>query len=216
MVIALKKHKHTHALAALAALILVAVAAFAIKFGGPIRSGVQLYTQAVPNDEAVYQKADGVLAADSCVALEDISPEFLKTLLHEEDRRFYSHLGVDPIAVARAAYANLKSGKIVQGASTITMQLARNLFFTQERTTVRKIAETLAALKLETLLTKDEILELYCNAAYFGEGCYGIRAASEYYYNIEPSELNAEQSAALVYTLRAPSYWHPEPAAPAA
>lgn len=214
MVTAIKKHTHVKrriALAILAALIVAAAALLAVKFGDPLREGWQLYRQSVPNDEAVLEKADEVRSMEGYTPLEDISETYLETLLHEEDRRFYYHRGVDPIGVARSVYMNLKSGKIVQGASTITMQLSRNLFYSTERTTVRKIAEVFTAFRIERLLDKDEILELYCNEAYFGENCYGIRAAAEYYYGVEPSELDSEQSYALVYTLRAPSVYHPEP-----
>ena len=96
-----------------------------------------------------------------------------------EDSRFYKHFGIDPIGILRAALINLKNGRIVEGGSTITQQLAKNLYLTHERTFSRKIYEALLTLKLELLYSKQEILEMYLNNIYFGHGTYGIETASK-------------------------------------
>ena len=99
-----------------------------------------------------------------------------------EDRRFQSHFGVDPIGIVRAAVANVLRRGVSQGGSTITQQLAKNLFLTQDRTCTRKLQELVLALWLERKFTKDEILELYLNRVYFGAGAYGVEAAAQRYF----------------------------------
>ena len=94
----------------------------------------------------------------------------------------------------------------MEGGSTITQQLAKNLYFTFDKKLERKVAELFVAFQLEHMLTKDEILELYCNVVYFGEGCYGLQEASEHYYNISSDELSVEQASALAFTIKRPNY----------
>ena len=100
-----------------------------------------------------------------------------------EDRQFYQHAGIDAAAISRALLINSKSDSIEQGASTITQQLARNLYLTQEKTYNRKITELLYAYQLERILSKQDILDLYINAIYFNNGVYGIEAASQFYFS---------------------------------
>ena len=113
------------------------------------------------------------------VAVKDLPAHMPRAVLAIEDRRFYNHFGIDPIGVARAAIANLKAGRIVQGGSTITQQLAKNLFLGPERTVKRKVQELLLALWLERKFSKDQILTIYLNRVYFGAGTFGIAAAAE-------------------------------------
>src|SRR5665809_77983 len=116
------------------------------------------------------------------VTLAEIPQHFIDALLSMEDRRFYYHLGVDPIGLARAAGHNRGAGRIVQGGSTITQQLIKYSFLSSERTLERKKKEAWLALALELRLSKDEILERYMSSAYFGEGCFGLRAAARHYF----------------------------------
>ena len=111
-----------------------------------------------------------------------MSPYLPQAVIATEDRRFYSHFGVDPIGLLRAAAADLAAGHVVEGGSTITQQLAKNLFLTPERSLARKIRETLLALWLEHRFTKDEILEIYLNRVYLGAGTYGVDAAAHRYF----------------------------------
>ncbi|GAA3696235.1 transglycosylase domain-containing protein [Sphingomonas cynarae] len=122
-----------------------------------------------------------------------------------EDRRFYSHWGIDPRGIARAAWANVGSGGVRQGGSTITQQLAKNAFLDSDRTAARKIREVLIAFWLEAWLTKDEILSRYLSNVYFGDNTYGITAASKHYFGRTPQALNIGQAAMLAGLVKAPS-----------
>ena len=120
-----------------------------------------------------------------------------KAILATEDRKFYQHWGVDLWGMARAAIRNLQTGRVRQGASTITQQLARNLFLTHDRTWKRKVQEIVLALRIERLYSKDEILELYLNQVYFGQGAYGVEAAARTYFGKNVGELNLAESALI-------------------
>src|SRR3546814_872604 len=121
-----------------------------------------------------------------------------------EDRRFYSHWGIDPRSIARALWTNMTSGR-TQGGSTITQQLAKFTFLSPKQTLGRKAREALIAFWLEAWLTKDEILERYLSNAYFGDNCYGLRAASLHYFNRQPEKLDPAQAALLAGLVKAPS-----------
>lgn len=122
-----------------------------------------------------------------------------------EDRRFYSHWGIDPRGIARAMWHNLRAGRAREGGSTITQQLAKGVFLNSDRTAGRKLREALIAFWLEAWLTKDEILERYLSNAYFGDNVYGLRAASLHYFNRRPEKLTIPQAAMLAGLLKAPS-----------
>jgi len=126
-----------------------------------------------------------------------------------EDRRFYSHYGVDPIGLLRAAYANYSSGRVVQGGSTLTQQLAKNLFLNPDRTIERKLQEVVLAIWLESRFTKEEILQLYLNRVYFGAGATGIEKAARTYFQKPASELDIAEAATLAGVLKAPSATNP-------
>ncbi len=126
-----------------------------------------------------------------------------------EDRRFRSHWGIDPAGLLRAARANLREGRVVQGGSTITQQLAKNLFLKPDRTFERKIQEAVLALYLEAHYSKDEILTLYLNRVYFGAGVYGIDAASERFFNKHANRLTLIEAAMLAGSLKAPAKYNP-------
>ena len=131
-----------------------------------------------------------------------------KAFIAIEDNRFYEHLGVDFRGTARAVVSTL-SGREVQGGSTITQQLAKNAFLTQERTITRKIKEAFLARELEKRYTKDEILEMYLNHIYFGQGAYGVESAARYYFNKEAKDLNIAESATLAAIPKSPNYFNP-------
>ena len=133
-----------------------------------------------------------------------------------EDRRFRSHFGIDPIGLARAMTRNVMAGHMIQGGSTLTQQLAKNLFLTQEKTATRKAQEAVLALWLEYKFTKDEILQLYLNRVYFGSGAYGIEQAAHTYYNKSASELTIMEAATMAGVLKAPSNYNPAKNADAA
>lgn len=141
--------------------------------------------------------------------LGDMSPYIPKAVIAIEDRRFYSHFGVDPLGLARAMLANLTAGRMVQGGSTLTQQLAKNLFLSRERTIERKVQEVLLALWLEHSFTKDQILEMYLNRVFFGSGAYGVEAASRRYFRIPARDVSLAQAALLAGLLKAPSRLSP-------
>jgi len=143
------------------------------------------------------------------LGLKEMSPYLPKAVIAIEDRRFYSHFGVDPIGLARALFANIAAGRVVQGGSTITQQLAKNLFLTSERSLPRKIQETLLALWLEHRFSKDQILEIYLNRVYLGAGTYGVDAAAHRYFNKSAKRTNLYESAAIAGLLKAPTRFNP-------
>ncbi len=130
-------------------------------------------------------------------------------VLATEDRRFYSHYGIDPVGLLRALYVNLTSGNLVQGGSTITQQLAKNVFLTPERSLHRKGQELLLSFWLEHNFTKNEILELYLNRVYFGSGTYGVDAAARRYFGHPAKDVTLLQAAMLAGMLKAPSRYNP-------
>ena len=143
------------------------------------------------------------------IPLDKMAKALPAAVVATEDRRFFDHHGVDPMGVIRAMFANLRAGRFAQGGSTLTQQLAKNLFLTQDRTLSRKVAELGLALWLEIRLTKPEILELYLNQVYFGGGAYGVEAASERYFDKPASKLTIPEAAMIAGLLKAPSKYSP-------
>jgi penicillin-binding protein 1A len=141
----------------------------------------------------------------AAVALKDLPRHVPQAFIAIEDRRFYSHYGIDPVGVARAMAANLMRRGVSQGGSTITQQLAKNLFLTQERTVTRKVQEVALALWLEHKFNKSEIVELYLNRVYFGAGAYGIEAAAQRYFSKPAQKLSVAEAAMLAGLVRSPS-----------
>ncbi|MEF2968991.1 PBP1A family penicillin-binding protein [Paenibacillus sp. M1] len=143
------------------------------------------------------------------VALPEISPWLIKATLSTEDRQFYNHWGFDLKGMARALLVNLKSMDKVQGASTLTQQLARNLYLTHERTWSRKMKEAMYTAQLEMKYSKDEILNMYLNEIYYGHGAYGIEAAARLYFGKPAKELDLAESAMLAGVPKGPTYYSP-------
>ena len=143
------------------------------------------------------------------VRLIDLPPYLPKAFIAIEDRRFYSHVGVDPIGIGRAVLRDITGGGAVEGGSTLTQQLAKNLFLTQERTLSRKIQEAILALWLEREYSKDQILELYLNRVYFGAGAYGVEAASQRYFGKSARYVTLSEAALLAGLMKSPSKLSP-------
>lgn len=143
------------------------------------------------------------------VAVAELPPDLIHAVIATEDRRFYSHPGIDILGITRAMIINIYQGHFVQGGSTISQQLAKNLFLSHERTMKRKIQEALLALWLETQLTKDEILSAYLNRVYLGAGLYGMDAASRVYFNKSVKDVNLREASILAGLLKAPSRYSP-------
>ena len=150
------------------------------------------------------------------VPVAEMPPYLPQAVMAIEDRRFYDHWGVDPWGLMRALFANVEAGRVVQGGSTITQQLAKNLFLTPERTFERKMEEAILAVWLEMKFSKDEILTLYLNRVYFGAGTYGVEAAARRYFNKGARDVTLKEAAILAGLLKAPSRLAPTENAEAA
>ncbi|MDP6816190.1 MAG: transglycosylase domain-containing protein, partial [Alphaproteobacteria bacterium] len=139
------------------------------------------------------------------VQVAELPPHLMQAVVATEDRRFHSHFGIDPIGLARAMVVNLRAGRIVQGGSTISQQLAKNVFLTHQRTLKRKVQEFLLAMWLEANFSKDQILTLYLNRVYLGAGAYGVDAAARRYFAKSARQVNLAEAAMLAGLLKAPS-----------
>lgn len=206
-------------------LVLAGLLLFAILVGG-VSAGVavavarrevpdiaRLY--ATPSQTTRIYAASGELVASLyrenrvTVALGDVPSHVRRAVIAVEDARFYEHRGVDIVGTTRAVWHNIRAGRVVEGGSTITQQLARLLFLTPERVLSRKLTEMAIALEIERRLTKNEILERYLNEIYFGQGAYGIEMASRIYFGKRARELSLPEGAMLAGIIRAPSLYTP-------
>ena len=143
------------------------------------------------------------------VNINSMSPYVQQAIIANEDTRFYNHFGIDPIGIIRAIVVNIRQGGLVEGGSTITQQLAKNMFLTQERTFMRKVKEAVLALILDYKFSKQEILQAYLNQVYFGEGTYGVEAAAQMYFGKHANELTLAESAMLAGLPRGPNIYSP-------
>ncbi|MEM1485665.1 biosynthetic peptidoglycan transglycosylase [Oscillospiraceae bacterium PP1C4] len=183
--------------------ILICISIVLFIAGDVFMDGYHMYKEAL-EQVSLEGKIVSLKADESYVEIEEVSTFFTDALVSVEDHRFYSHPGFDIIAIARAFISNITTEGTVSGGSTITQQLAKNMYFTFDKKYTRKVAELLVALQLECSLEKDEILELYINKIYFGNGYYGIAEASRGYFGVEPEELTMEQSVLLAGMPKAP------------
>ena len=165
--------------------------------------GTKIYDD---NDEAITELH---VERRILVPLSQIPQSLRDAILATEDRRFYSHWGIDPIGVARAVIQNYRRGRIVEGGSTITQQLTKVLFLTPDKSLERKLKEAVLALELERRYSKDRILEMYLNQVYFGQGSYGVEAAARTYFGKGVSELTVRESALIAGLPRAPTNYSP-------
>ncbi|MDR7543234.1 MAG: penicillin-binding protein 1A [Armatimonadota bacterium] len=204
------------ALLLLAVLVLLAgglAVGAAVAIGAQVRDVSRLYEP--PSQATRIYAANGELIASlfrenrQLVPLTEIPPVMRQAVLAMEDERFYAHRGVDPRGIIRALWRNVREGEVVEGGSTITQQLARNLFLTQERTVSRKLAEVFLALEIERRLTKEEILERYLNQVYFGQGAYGVEMAARVYFGKSVRDVTLSEAALLAGLIRAPSVYSP-------
>ncbi len=153
---------------------------------------------------------------DDSLKLDDFPDTLIKALVSTEDRRFYEHWGIDPVGTFRALAVNARGGGVVQGGSTLTQQLAKNLFLTNERSLERKVNEAFLAFWLESHLTKNEILKLYLDRAYMGGGTFGAAAAADFYFGKSLRDINLAESAMLAGLFKAPTKYAPHVNLPAA
>lgn len=156
-------------------------------------------------ENILREETNGIAVTD----FENINKETINAFISIEDKRFYSHNGIDYKGILRAIYSNVKSKKLKEGASTITQQLIKNTHLSSEKTLKRKLSEIKLSKLLEKKFTKEKILETYLNTIYFGSNCYGITSACEYYFNKTPKEINLNESAILASIIKSPRKYSP-------
>ena len=189
--------------------ILIVIFIVLLSFGLIIAgTGYNMYKEAIgktPLDEKVAQ----IKEKDNYTTLDEMPDIYKKAVVAVEDHRFYTHGGIDIIAIGRAIWNDIKAMSFVEGGSTITQQLAKNIYFTQEKELTRKVAEVFMAFKIEDKYNKNEILELYLNTSYFGDGYETVKEASRGYFGKEPLELTDYEAVMLAGIPNAPSVYAP-------
>lgn len=168
--------------------------------------GYKLYTGALA-EMPLYKRVAQVRAQEDFTPLDELPGTYKDAVVAAEDHRFYTHGGIDLLAIGRALWNDLCSLSFKEGGSTITQQLAKNMLFTQEKDLCRKAAEVFAAWELEAKYSKEEILELYVNSIYFGSGCYSVGAASQTYFDKEAAQMNAGECTMLAGIPNAPGVY---------
>ena len=189
-------------------LLLLIITVILIAGGILAYKGYKIYKE-VLEKTSVADKVAEIKAKENYTELKDLPDFYKNAVIAVEDRRFYKHGPIDPIAIARAVFVNIKSWKLQEGGSTITQQLAKNIYFTQEKSALRKVAEMYMAYEIERNCDKDTILELYLNTSYFGDGYYCVKDASEGYYGKEPKNMNRNDASMLAGIPNAPSAYCP-------
>lgn len=169
-----------------------------------IKSGYDMYKEAIAKT-SIEDKVNQIKAKKDYTALDDIPSDFKNAIIAIEDHRFYDHGPVDLVSIGRAVITDIKNMSLAEGGSTLTQQLAKNMYFSQEKKFSRKIAEVFAAYKLEEICDKDEILELYLNIVYYGDGYTGIYQASKGYFDKAPKDLSLNEQTLLAGLPNAPS-----------
>ena len=172
------------------------------------KQGYEMYKTALKNTP-IETKIKEIKSKEDYTTINNLPEIYKNAVIAVEDHRFYKHGAVDIISIGRAIYVNIISKELVEGGSTITQQLAKNTYFTQDKNIVRKIAETFMAFEFEKKCTKDEIFELYVNTSYFGDGYYCIGKASKGYFNKKPINMNDYESTLLAGVPNAPSIYAP-------
>lgn len=187
---------------------LVCMLIFLIPTGVITYQGYQRYVQ-VMEEKTLDEKIDEIQSKPNYTKLQDLPQIYLDAVISVEDKRFYQHYGIDPISLVRAIRNNLRAKALIEGGSTITQQLAKNLYFDDEASLVRKAAEAMVTVVLEERYSKDEILELYVNCIYFGESYYCVYDASIGYFRKIPSQMTDFEATMLAGIPNAPSAYAP-------
>lgn len=183
-------------------LVLVTLAIVVIGDGYAMYKGALIQTP-------LEQKIETIEAKKNYTKIEEMPQIYINAVISVEDHRFYNHNGIDIIAIGRAVINDIRAMNFVEGGSTITQQLAKNIYFTQEKKLTRKVAEMFMAFKIERTYKKDKILELYLNTSYFGDGYYTVKEASVGYFGKEPREMTDSEAIMLAGIPNAPSVYAP-------
>ena len=189
--------------------ILIIIILLLIKTYQYVSTGYNMYKVALEN-KSIEQMINEIESQENYTKLEDVKKIYLDAVIAVEDHRFYEHKGIDIFAIMSAIALDFANNKAISGGSTITQQLCKNVYFTQERKIERKIAEIFMAHKLEENISKDKILELYINAIFYGNGYYNIKSASIGYFGVEPINLTDYQATMLAGIPNAPSLYNPK------
>ena len=179
-----------------------------VAVGGITFKGYQLYKEAV-SSVSLETKFEEMKQGEHYTNYEELPEIYIQAVISVEDKRFFQHPGIDVKSICRAIIHNIQAGALVEGGSTITQQLAKNLYFDQEKSFLRKIAEVFMAFDIEGHYTKKEIFEWYVNTIYFGEGYYGIGSACLGHYGKEPEAMTDEEAMTLAGIPNAPSLYNP-------
>lgn len=174
-----------------------------------IGQGYKMYKEAI-NRMPLTEKINGIQSQENYTKLSEIPQTYVNAVISVEDHRFFNHSGIDIIAIGRATVNDIKEMSFVEGGSTITQQLAKNMYFTQEKKITRKIAEVFMTFEIEKRYDKDEILELYINTIYYGNGYYNIKDASLGYFGKLPKDLSDGECIMLAGIPNAPSVYNPK------
>lgn len=186
-------------------LILIILSILAIYIG----QGYKMYKNAL-HDKPLEEMVQEIRSQKSYTKISNIPDIYKDAVIAVEDHRYYDHKGIDIIAIGRALLNDIRARELIEGGSTITQQLAKNMYFTQDKTLTRKIAEVFMAKKIENNYNKEEILELYVNYIYYGSGYYDIKSASLGYFDKEPQDLTEGESIMLAGIPNAPSVYNPK------
>lgn len=173
-----------------------------------IYKGHTMYEEVI-SKESIEKKVEKIKEYDNYISISDVPKKYKEATIAIEDHRFYSHNGIDVITTTRSLLENIQNKELSNGGSTITQQVARNFYFTQEKSFIRKIAELFVAFDLENNYSKDEILEMYLNIIYFGDGYTGLKQASYGYFRKSPSKLSLNEQTILAGIPNAPSVYSP-------
>lgn len=173
-----------------------------------VGKGYLVYREAV-GEVSLEDKVASIQGKEAFTEYEELPEVYVNAVVAVEDKRFYSHAGVDAVAICRAILHDIQAGRYVEGGSTITQQLAKNLYFSREKELTRKIAEVFVAFDLERNYSKEDIFELYVNSIYFGDGYYDVGTASLGYFGKEPEEMTEYESTLLAGVPNAPSKYAP-------
>lgn len=174
-----------------------------------IGKGYDMYKEAI-QETPLEEKVEEIKSKANYTKISELPQMYLDAVISVEDHRFYKHSGIDVIAIGRAIINDIKAMDFVEGGSTITQQIAKNEYFTQEKRITRKIAEVFMAYEIEKNYLKDEILELYINTIYFGNGYYNIKDACEGYFGKSPNEMTEGECIMLAGIPNAPSVYNPK------
>lgn len=189
-------------------LIIIVVLIVIFVAGYFIKQGYDIYKNAIEK-MSVDEKIAEIKENENYTRYEELPQDYINAVIAVEDKRFRKHAGIDIISISRAILIDVKEMSFKEGGSTITQQLAKNVYFTQEKKITRKVAEVFMALEFEKNISKEEIFELYVNTSYFGDGYYCVKDAAEGYFDKLPSEMNLYECTLLAGIPNAPSVYAP-------